>query len=128
MRKANIEAQNTHLGHAWLEKKKKQQAIERKDCSNKHWLAKHMYPSFSQFYRIGHTSHGHPTHTQTHANLQKGKKNALLVVEVSFLICKTQHKMLVPYSHRVNFFLQKPASQKTLERGILAKRYRYYYD
>jgi IS1 family transposase len=47
MRKENIEAKKTHLGHAWLEKKKKQQAIERKDCSNKHWLAKHMHPSFS---------------------------------------------------------------------------------
>jgi hypothetical protein len=50
-----------------------------------------------------------------------------LAVEVSFLICKTQHKMLVPCSHRVNFFQQKPASQETLERGIVAKRYRYYY-
>jgi hypothetical protein len=50
-----------------------------------------------------------------------------LVVEISFFINKTQHKMLVPSSHRVNFFLQKPASQKTLERVILAKRYRYYY-
>jgi IS1 family transposase len=72
MRKENIEAKNKHLGHAWFEKKKKQQAIERKDCSNKHWLAKHMYPSFSQIYRIGHTSHGHTTHTNTRES-SKGK-------------------------------------------------------
>jgi len=83
MRKENIEAKTTHLGHAWFEKKKKQQAIERKDCSNKHWLAKHMHPSFSQFYRIGHTSHGHTTHTNTRESSKGKKKMHFLVIEVS---------------------------------------------
>jgi IS1 family transposase len=77
MRKENIEAKNTHLGHAWFEKKKKQQAIERKDCSNTHWLAKRMHPSFSQYYRIGHTSHGHTTHTNTRESSNWKNKKAL---------------------------------------------------